>query len=149
MMGIISAEATWAMITVIIVVIVVIIFCCLIPFFKALEKRYHHWEDEENDPRYWLILWMINMIMIFITDGIKTSFSSPPPPHVLREVQAVATITGECGRPILTYFACFLLFNVLNICITRLSVCSGEDSSVTTSTSNINNTFKNHCLLPR
>jgi len=84
-----------------------------------------------------------------IQGGIKTSFSSPPPPHVLREVQAVATITGECGRPILTYFACFLLFNVLNICITRLSVCSGEDSSVTTSTSNINNTFKNHCLLPR
>ena len=46
-----SAEATWAMITVLVVVIVVLIFCCLVPFYRALEKRYHHWEDEENDPR--------------------------------------------------------------------------------------------------
>ena len=45
------AEATWAMITVLVVVIVVLIFCCLVPFYRALEKRYHHWEDEENDPR--------------------------------------------------------------------------------------------------
>ena len=41
----VSAEATWAMITVIVVVIVVIIFCCLVPFYRALEKRYHHWDD--------------------------------------------------------------------------------------------------------
>ena len=45
------AEATWAMITVLVVVIVVLVFCCLVPFYRALEKRYHHWEDEENDPR--------------------------------------------------------------------------------------------------
>ena len=40
------------MITVIVVVIVVLVFCFLDPFFRALEKRYHHWEDEENDPRW-------------------------------------------------------------------------------------------------
>jgi len=101
------AEATWAMITVIIVVIVVIIFCCLIPFFKALEKRYHHWEDEENDPRW---------------DQDQFQFS-PTSPRLERSASSSN-------------------YN-------RLSVCSGEDSSVTTSTSNINNTFKNHCLLPR
>ena len=39
------------MITVIVVVIVVLIFCCIIPFYRALEKRYHHWEDTEHDPR--------------------------------------------------------------------------------------------------
>ena len=39
------------MITVLVVVIVVLVFCCLVPFYRALEKRYHHWEDEENDPR--------------------------------------------------------------------------------------------------
>ena len=40
------------MITVIVVVVVVVIFCCLVPFYRALEKRYHHWEDIEHDPRW-------------------------------------------------------------------------------------------------
>jgi len=46
------AEATWAMITVIIILIVVIIFCCALPFYRALEKRWHHWDDLGNDPRW-------------------------------------------------------------------------------------------------
>ena len=40
------------MIVVIIVIIVVLIFCCLVPFYRALEKRYHHWDDLEHDPRW-------------------------------------------------------------------------------------------------
>jgi len=46
------AEATWAMMTVIIILIVVIIFCCALPFYRALEKRWHHWDDLGNDPRW-------------------------------------------------------------------------------------------------
>eukprot|EP00090_Calanus_glacialis_P012629 TRINITY_DN21230_c0_g1_i1.p1 TRINITY_DN21230_c0_g1~~TRINITY_DN21230_c0_g1_i1.p1 ORF type:complete len:307 (-),score=93.34 TRINITY_DN21230_c0_g1_i1:119-1039(-) len=46
------AEATWAMLTVLIIIIVVIIFCCLLPFYRALEKRWHHWDDLGNDPRW-------------------------------------------------------------------------------------------------
>jgi len=46
------AEATWAMLTVIIIIIVVIIFCCALPFYRALEKRWHHWDDLGNDPRW-------------------------------------------------------------------------------------------------
>lgn len=101
------AEATWAMITVIVVVIVVLVFCCLVPFYRALEKRYHHWEDEENDPRW---------------DNDQFQFS-PTSPRLKRSAS--------------------------NSNYNRLSVCSGEDSSVTTSTSNVNNSFKNQCLLPR
>ena len=47
-----SAEATWAMMTVIIILVVVIIFCCALPFYRALEKRWHHWDDLGNDPRW-------------------------------------------------------------------------------------------------
>jgi len=46
------AEATWAMLTVIIIIVVVIIFCCALPFYRALEKRWHHWDDLGNDPRW-------------------------------------------------------------------------------------------------
>jgi len=46
------AEATWAMMTVIIILVVVIIFCCALPFYRALEKRWHHWDDLGNDPRW-------------------------------------------------------------------------------------------------
>jgi len=101
------AEATWAMITVIVVVIVVLIFCCIIPFYRALEKRYHHWEDTEHDPRW---------------DNDQFQFS-PTSPRLERSAS--------------------------NSNYNRLSVCSGEESSVTTSNSNVNNTFKNQCLLPR
>ena len=47
-----AAEAAWAMIFFIVVVLVVLIFCCAVPFYRALEKRYHHWDDIEHDPRY-------------------------------------------------------------------------------------------------
>ena len=50
--SLISAEAAWAMIFFIVVVLVVLIFCCAVPFYRALEKRYHHWDDIEHDPRY-------------------------------------------------------------------------------------------------
>lgn len=101
------AEATWAMITVLVVVIVVLVFCCLVPFYRALEKRYHHWEDEENDPRW---------------DNDQFQFS-PTSPRLERSAS--------------------------NSNYNRLSVCSGEDSSGTTSTLNVNNIFKNQSLLPR
>lgn len=101
------AEATWAMITVLVVVIVVLIFCCLVPFYRALEKRYHHWEDEENDPRW---------------DNDQFQFS-PTSPRLERSAS--------------------------NSNYNRLSVCSGEGSSGTTSTLNVNNSFKNQSLLPR
>jgi len=101
------AEATWAMITVLVAVIVVLIFCCLVPFYRALEKRYHHWEDEENDPRW---------------DNDQFQFS-PTSPRLERSAS--------------------------NSNYNRLSVCSGEGSSVTTSSLNINNTFKNQSILPR
>ena len=48
----ISAEAAWAMLTVLIIIIVVLIFCCGVPFYQALEKRWHHWDDLGNDPRW-------------------------------------------------------------------------------------------------
>lgn len=101
------AEATWAMITVLVVVVVVLVFCCLVPFYRALEKRYHHWEDEENDPRW---------------DNDQFQFS-PTSPRLERSASASN-------------------YN-------RLSVCSGEGSSETTSNLNVNNTFKNQSLLPR
>ena len=50
--SLLSAEAAWAMIFFIVVVMVVLIFCCAVPFYRALEKRYHHWDDIEHDPRY-------------------------------------------------------------------------------------------------
>ena len=40
------------MMTVIIILVVVIIFCCALPFYRALEKRWHHWDDLGNDPRW-------------------------------------------------------------------------------------------------
>ena len=66
----ISAEATWAMITVIVVIIVVVIFCCFVPFWRALKKRDHHWEDPENDPRWDL-------------DNFQFSTTSPRPERKL------------------------------------------------------------------
>ena len=66
----ISAEATWAMITVIVVIIVVVIFCCFVPFWRALKKRDDHWEDPENDPRWDL-------------DNFQFSTTSPRPERKL------------------------------------------------------------------
>jgi len=101
------AEATWAMIIVLVVVIVVLVFCCLVPFYRALEKRYHHWEDEENDPRW---------------DNDQFQFS-PTSPRLERSAS--------------------------NSNYNRLSVCSSEGNSGTTSTLHVNNSFKNQSLLPR
>ena len=30
----------------------VVCFFCLLPVYKALQARYTHWEDPENDPRW-------------------------------------------------------------------------------------------------
>ena len=135
-----SAEATWAMITVLVVVIVVLVFCCLVPFYRALEKRYHHWEDEENDPRSEAGIPTQHSNEYFLSDGTTTSFNSPPPHRDSREAPATATTTGSSGLwiTVLCWWG-----------VSRLSVCSGEGSSVTTSSLNINNTFKNQSLLPR
>ena len=43
------------MLTVLIILAVVLIFCCLLPFYKALEKRWRHWDDLSNDPRWDLV----------------------------------------------------------------------------------------------
>jgi len=47
-----SAEAAWGMIILVIILIIVIFFFCLLPVYKALQARYTHWEDLENDPRW-------------------------------------------------------------------------------------------------
>lgn len=47
-----SAEAAWGMIILIIILIIVMFFFCLLPVYKALQARYAHWEDPENDPRW-------------------------------------------------------------------------------------------------
>merc|ERR1712210_427732 len=31
---------------------IVMIFFCMVPVYKALEKRWSHWDDLENDPRW-------------------------------------------------------------------------------------------------
>jgi len=45
-------SAIWAMIIMIIILTIVMIFFCMVPFYKALEKRWNHWDDLENDPRW-------------------------------------------------------------------------------------------------
>ena len=39
------------MIIMIIILVIVMVFFCMVPFYKALEKRWKHWDDIENDPR--------------------------------------------------------------------------------------------------
>lgn len=45
-------SAVWAMIILIIILIIVMIFFCCVPMYRALEKRWSHWDDLENDPRW-------------------------------------------------------------------------------------------------
>jgi len=45
-------SAIWAMIIMIIILVIVMVFFCMVPFYKALEKRWKHWDDIENDPRW-------------------------------------------------------------------------------------------------
>jgi len=45
-------SAIWAMIIMIIILTIVMIFFCMVPVYKALEKRWNHWDDLENDPRW-------------------------------------------------------------------------------------------------
>jgi len=45
-------EAIWAMIIMVTIMLVVVLFFCCMPFYKALEKRWKHWDNPENDPRW-------------------------------------------------------------------------------------------------
>jgi len=45
-------SAIWAMIIMIIILTIVMVFFCMVPVYKALEKRWNHWDDLENDPRW-------------------------------------------------------------------------------------------------
>merc|ERR1719300_1671517 len=40
------------MIIMIVILTIVMIFFCMVPVYKALEKRWNHWDDLENDPRW-------------------------------------------------------------------------------------------------
>jgi len=51
-MTISAAEATWGMIILFIVLTIVVFFFCCVPTYKALQARYSHWDDPENDPRW-------------------------------------------------------------------------------------------------
>merc|ERR1712032_1085245 len=49
------------------------IFFCMVPVYKALEKRWNHWDDLENDPR-----WNAD-IFASAAEGVETgSMGSPP-----------------------------------------------------------------------
>jgi len=45
-------EAIWAMIIMVTVMLVVVLFFCCMPFYRALDKRWRHWDNPENDPRW-------------------------------------------------------------------------------------------------
>jgi len=45
-------EAIWAMIIMVTLLLVVLVFFCCMPFYQAMEKRWRHWDDPENDPRW-------------------------------------------------------------------------------------------------
>jgi hypothetical protein len=45
-------SAIWAVIIMIIILTIVMVFFCMVPVYKALEKRWNHWDDLENDPRW-------------------------------------------------------------------------------------------------
>jgi len=45
-------EAIWAMIIMVTLILVILVFFCCMPFYQALEKRWRHWDDPENDPRW-------------------------------------------------------------------------------------------------
>jgi len=47
-----SAGATWGMIILFVILVIVIFFFCCVPVYKALQARYTHWDDPENDPRW-------------------------------------------------------------------------------------------------
>jgi len=44
--------AMWAALTVLVILVVVLIVFCCIPVYKALAKRWRHWDDLDNDPRW-------------------------------------------------------------------------------------------------
>jgi len=47
-----GGSAIWAMIVLIVILIMVVIFFCMVPVYKALQTRWKHWDDLENDPRW-------------------------------------------------------------------------------------------------
>jgi len=47
-----GGSAIWAMIVLIVILIMVVIFFCMVPVYKALQTRWKHWDDPENDPRW-------------------------------------------------------------------------------------------------
>eukprot|EP00088_Acartia_fossae_P015258 TRINITY_DN18331_c0_g1_i1.p1 TRINITY_DN18331_c0_g1~~TRINITY_DN18331_c0_g1_i1.p1 ORF type:complete len:315 (+),score=86.15 TRINITY_DN18331_c0_g1_i1:140-1084(+) len=51
-MTISAAEATWGMLILFIVLTILVFFFCCVPTYKAIQARYMHWEDPENDPRW-------------------------------------------------------------------------------------------------
>ena len=40
------------MLVLLVVLVFLLVFFCLMPFFRAMSKRWKHWEDPENDPRW-------------------------------------------------------------------------------------------------
>jgi len=47
-----SAEAVWGMIILSVLLVIVLFFFCCMPVYRALQERYTHWDDPENDPRW-------------------------------------------------------------------------------------------------
>ena len=101
-------SAVWAMIILIIILIIVMIFfCCVsttalpcyalswtfqVPMYRALEKRWSHWDDLENDPRSIIVI-VIVIVIVTVFSPILTllirwnadSFQfSPTSPQVIR-----------------------------------------------------------------
>merc|ERR1712107_414875 len=47
-----TGEAMVSMIICMIILIIFIIFFCLLPLYRLLERRWGHWDQVENDPRW-------------------------------------------------------------------------------------------------
>eukprot|EP00092_Neocalanus_flemingeri_P021231 GFUD01023005.1.p1 GENE.GFUD01023005.1~~GFUD01023005.1.p1 ORF type:complete len:167 (-),score=47.25 GFUD01023005.1:102-602(-) len=47
-----KGEAMWGMTIMMIVLVIVVIFFCMLPVYRLLEKRWKHWDQIENDPRW-------------------------------------------------------------------------------------------------
>merc|ERR1712107_726725 len=47
-----TGEAMVSMIICMIILIIFIIFFCLLPLYRLLERRWSHWDQVENDPRW-------------------------------------------------------------------------------------------------
>eukprot|EP00092_Neocalanus_flemingeri_P014874 GFUD01016064.1.p1 GENE.GFUD01016064.1~~GFUD01016064.1.p1 ORF type:complete len:183 (-),score=49.76 GFUD01016064.1:422-970(-) len=43
---------TVAMLVLLVILIFLLVFFCLMPYFRAMFKRWKHWDDPENDPRW-------------------------------------------------------------------------------------------------